>query len=555
MNNTKKIDKTYVLEFTIKITLSIVLVALAGRIAVNESMAYYALAPFHYDSATYLYSALLSYDLVHSHGRLFSFLQAIQTNKDFLDLVLRILLAPDFLKSKYGHMAVLLPFMGLFCFLTMHYVFRRTHSWLASIAVVSCLFCMPFIYLPYLGIADYWKESIAIWILGCAVVSWLLSDMLARPWWSLLCSVMLGLLVMERSALAVYIAAMFLPPFVWAVYQRIRFDKAKGLLGISAFVIPAGVLCGLVAWMQWDILYNYYFVKGYDYTSPFRVAKYLLWQVLHYNCFRFPLVLLLVIYCFCFYLNTEWKKNFRDSAITLWFVISFPLIIALTHGLYSGFYNNWTILLILFFATIIPGNMSFTSNYRIFMLVLVSIIITCSITQYSISKNRTEKLIQKSALWRSFYENLTNIILSQPSPRGFNLLFAEDNIRFLDHTRLNRGIAFNQITPVGYMSVHDSYYNADSTIRQIVTQSLKQLELSQAITVAYCSPNQVAKSKAFNKDGIKKAIPVAVRQTKYLLRSRHWQAIKKLNSPYGCVFVYKYSKDPLTDHMKWQAMI
>jgi hypothetical protein len=48
--------------------------------------------------------------------------------KDGLDVLLRAVLWPGMLQHRFGHLAVALPFMGLFVHLTVWYVFVRTRS-------------------------------------------------------------------------------------------------------------------------------------------------------------------------------------------------------------------------------------------------------------------------------------------------------------------------------------------------------------------------------------------------------------------------------------------
>src|SRR5690348_15423653 len=93
--------------------LSFIVMTIAALIAMHITRNYFAIEPFHCDSSSYLYNAIQSYDLINTQGRFFAFSQAIQ-NKDFLDLILRILIAPNFLQKMFGHMFVLLPFMGLY---------------------------------------------------------------------------------------------------------------------------------------------------------------------------------------------------------------------------------------------------------------------------------------------------------------------------------------------------------------------------------------------------------------------------------------------------------
>lgn len=536
--------------------------ALAVIIAIHFSELYYAVAPFHYDSGFYLYQALQSYDGVLDNGRLQIALQIIRLNKDFLDLLLRVLIFPASLQMTYGHLVVALPFMILFNFLLLHYVIKRTHSFWSGLLVISFLFCFSFIYMPYQGLADYWKESVAIWILGCAFLSLLLSDYLKNWRYSLLSGVLFGLLIMERTGLAVYAALLLLPIFLKAAYKRLYCEPSKThFLNISLFVLPAGAMCIFVGLMEWSLLYQYYFLKGYDYTSSFHVAKILIWSVVHFKWQLLPMITLTLLSAFCFLSSSCFRKQTHDTFLALWLVIGFPLMISLTHGIYNGFYSSWYVLLIIFFATMVPIQLKSNINRLTFNIIISTIIIVSIIAQYYLINQNRLYLMEKFSGWRVFYDELINTVIKEKKPRYFSLLIDEGFALFYDHAQFNRHIALNEMNVIGFSSVHDSYYKAEFSDKtnnphQLAYDIIQSLEArakdNSVLTIAYCDPNEIKQSAAFGMDSQKVAIPVNMEETRYLNNSLHWQAIKKLNSPNGCVYVYRYSHLNLTHTQKWQ---
>jgi hypothetical protein len=540
------------------LTLSIIITALAGLIAMHITRDYFAIEPFHCDSSSYLYNAIQSYDLIHMHGRFFAFIQAIQ-EKDFLDLVLRILIAPSFLQKMFGHMFVLLPFMGLYISLLIYYVYQRTQAFFPAIVTVSFLFCFPLFYSPYMGIADYWKESIAIWILGGTVISWLLSDMLNKPKWALLSGGLFGLLMMERSALAVYMALLFIPLVLLAMYLRLRQNGMKqALIKASFFVIPAVVMCGIVVLLQWKVLYIHYFVAGYAYAPPAEVFKVFSNNLV--DKFGFSFTALIVFYVIYFMVSVK-QTSYKDLMIALWMVIGFPVVVIFCHTLYFGVYNTLTILLTILLGVLMPA-IRFSLFRSLCVTAIFGGILYFSAIQYHHTAAWTQAWGKPYLSWHNFYEKVTAIFMAQSKPVHYSLLFDEAvGTPFVDHARFYRGIAHGQMVEMGFVSVHDNSYKAiaetsDFDIKKSAEENLRQLESNNnTLVITYCDSKNVSKSPAFGADAVNIAIPMITLQTSYIQHSPHWKALAKLDSPRGCLYVYQYSKTLLSAADKWKAVL
>jgi hypothetical protein len=549
------------------ITILITLFAVAAATFIARD--YFSIAPFHYDSASYLSFALSVHDVVSLYGKKFAVIHIMQS-KDILDVVLRVLFAPDSLKTVFGHMVISIPFMALFIFLVIHYVYRATQSWMASLIAIGFLFTFPLMYMPYMGIADYWKESIAIWILGCAVMSWILSDGLKNSGWAFFCSILFGLLCMERAVLGIYIGVLFIPVFCAAVYQRFKLDGAKkALCRVSIFLIPIVLSAAMLAFIQWEFFYIYYFTMGYSYSSSWEVGRYIFNDIL-YDA-KHSSLLVWIFLCGIFWHRIS---HYRDIFTALWLTVGFPFVVIFTHGLYFYFYHVWTILLVISLTTIIAGHHSLgpsaVRSHRYFMPILLMIVIICGCIQFFLDWAWSKEHAKLNASWRVLYENISHIILQQSKPRYYSLLFFEASSGpFTDHLRLNKMAQYDDAQYVGYMSVHDSFYKvhapADNTLsikdsflaqlrvindpsaEDIAKDNIKQMEKHDGtIAITYCHKDQIAKSSVFGADSMKIAIPTVVLQTNYLLNSLNWIIIGKLDSPVGCLYVYQYSKNRLT---------
>jgi hypothetical protein len=536
--------------------LAVAISMLAGWASVGLSEAYYAVAPFHYDSASYRLEAIRLYDLLNSTG-LASAVKASFLAKDGLDLTMRLLFAPNSLVQAHGHLAVLLPFMAGFVFLQIHYTFKHTQSFQIALIVSLSLMSFPLIYDPYKGIADYWKDNLAVWLLGSALLSWLLSQNLTHRRWAFVSGLMLGLLVMQRSALGVYALVLFLPPVVLAAYQRWRSDtRLDAMAGMAAFALPAGLLGLTVVSLQWQSLYQYYFVRGYAYTSPLQVASFLVAWLKDVS--GIPQLLFGIVFAI-FAIGTEWKRKRLDLGIVIWFVVGLPLVVIGTSSLYNGFMDVWSVLLVTLLAVLAtPG----TLGNRRGALLLSAIALIAVAIQYDRSERKSQQQATINYPFRLLYDQIVNVVMAQPSPRHVSLVFEETGSPFFNHARFNRNVTFkdpiNGFLPIGFMSVHDTYYRAglgDLSIQQYYEISIRSLEANDGtLVVASCSAEDVLVNPAFGPDGKKIAVPVAILTHNHLLQSLHWKVISRLDSPRGCLYVLRYSKAQMTPTDKWSGL-
>jgi hypothetical protein len=534
-------------------SLAIGLTAMAGWLAVRLSQAYYAVAPYHYDSASYRLGAIQFHKLLESEGLAAALLQSLGVH-DNLDIILRVLFLKDFLVHPYGHLAVLLPLMCIFLLLVIWYVFSRTQSLLLGIAVIAFLFTFPMIYNPYMGIADNWKDNLATWLLGSAVITFLLSDTLGRRGYSLFSGFFLALLAMQRTVAAFYGGMLFLPPLLWVGRRRIHLDGVKGgLTKVSFFALPPALLAGFLAIIQGQELYRHYFVIGYDYGTPKLVALALLRHI----PYRLGLALIVLpgMYLLCLMIFSHSKQAHRDALVGSWFMCGLPLAVVMTSGFYHGFYSLWSVLLVIPLATVVPRTLTIPKR-RAFAVMMLTVALVSSVAQYRISSNEAQILAMRNAPWRRVYHQIADLIVAQPPPRKYALFFDEVGAPFWTQAFFDRGTLLDY--PAAFMSVHDSYYRATFgglTARQIVDTNVRNLEQATGtLAIAYCEPSDSLKQPNFVAKRNPLAAEIAMVTSDYLLQSLHWRAIRKLDSPYGCLYAYQYSSRALIQTGKWRDL-
>lgn len=520
---------------------AIAVTATAAWLSVSLSQEYYAVAPYHYDSASYRLISIAAHDTLVSRGLAGALLQSLQS-KDSLDVSLRLLFGPGFLLHRYGHLAVLLPLMAIWAFLALWYIFRRTGSLLLGCATLTFLFAFPFVYNPHGGIADYWKDNLATWLLSGATVAWLLSETLTRPGWAALSGLLLGLLTMQRSVAAVYAAILFLPLFAWAVYRRVRTDGLRyALAKMAPFLAPGALSTAIVVVPQWHRLYEYYFVKGYSYGTPLGVFQYLVATCPY--AVRIALPVIFMVYLLCALCVSNWRRHLEAVMVTAWMVVGLPVAVMCTSAFYFGFFPLWTVLLVVLLAALVSGSQRKVSS-PLLASAMLAVALACSLACYTTSRIEARSAARSAAPFRKLYQDLAALIGAGAAPHRYALLFSEVDAPFLNQAVFDTNVRFDR--PVTFVTIHDSYYRAafpGLDADGIVSVQIKLMESHEGtIAVGYCRTDDVG---AGNFDALAK--DVAFTMSEHLLRSPQWRVTRQLSSPYGCLYAYEYSTQPLTE--------
>lgn len=531
----------------------------AGLIAVRISANYYSVAPYHHDSATYRWYAYRSYELLKAEGLAQASTAALKS-MDSLDVLLRVLLLPRSLLHAYGHLVVLLPFMWLFVWLTVHYVYMRTRSRTSSIAIPAFLFALPIVYDPLIvGIADYWKDNLAVWLLAGAVMSFLLSQGLQRLSFSCLSGALLGLLAMQRTVLAVYATPLFLPLIVIATVRRLRAHGRKDTaLRLGAFAAFPVAIAGWLVLAQSRQLYSHYFVVGYGYSSMLGVARFL-FAVLRTQLGFTPLVLLSMGLLLLWRVLRAHERD-GGAIAGAWMALAFPLVVIASRAHYPGFGVTWLVLLVVMLATTFSAFLRSARPRGPYVISLVVLVSACSLLQYRASIAKAAAVAQQTAPKRRFHAALAETLLGLPAPRRVALLYDEDAVPFLNYVLFNRHVpldAADGVAVTGFMSIHDTYYRAvfGDVSQQKIQDSVKASLEAQpgTLAVGMCEPATLRTAPIFSADGTHVAAPVAVEINKHLLASPQWSVLRRLDSPYGCTYVYQYHPEATTSTEKWKT--
>jgi hypothetical protein len=543
--------------------LALLFTAVAAGLSVHLSRDYYKLAPYHYDSAAYRVQALRAYESLQARGLAAALGQSLRA-KDSLDITLRLLLAPDTLLYRYGHLVVLLPFMALFFFLLFWFVFSNTRSWLLTLAAGSALFMFPLVYDVFWGLADYWKDNLATWLLSGAALTWLLSNTLTRRRWSSLSGLFLGLLVVQRSVAAVYAGILFLPLFIFAAVRRLRSDPVRSALSrLGSFALPAAIVALPILVLQWTMLHTYYLVRGYAYAQPSAVARYLLDGLFHRPApqhsgfdgqqygMNYSAFLVVALYAVCALAIPRRRWPTADVLVAGWLVVGFPVAVIFTHAYFHGFFALWTTLLVVCLSVFLPRALA-PAAARTFALAVMLFTAATASAQFYIAVRTSRSRIMAEHFSREIVAQMVAPIAASPPPHRYAILFGGADAPLINQALFDNRLRFPSdavALPFRDISFAPAVKNMDAS--QVIQTFVHALEQEPgAIAIGWCRVNDVPQWSAE---------PVASRVTlvlnRYLLESERWKAIQRITwASSGCLNVYQSVAQPLTEITKWSEL-
>jgi hypothetical protein len=359
---------------------------------------------------------------------------------------------------------------------------------------------------------------------------------------------------MQRTALAIYAALLYTPLFLIAVSQRLRCDdRGAALRRIAVFVVPALLICGGVALIQWEMLYRYYFVTGYAYGSQAEVARYLL-STLTKGLEYAPAVLAALLLVALIFGVRGGRPQLAEILTAGWMVVGFPVFVVLTSSYYHGVSSVWMLLILVLLATALPRDLSRARSAGAALL-MIAIALGGAVYNYRHAVARSLELVPgaHTEAHLQLHRQLFEVVSAQPAPRHYAFLFSEIAVPFLNHAIFQRDTRLEP--PFIFQSIHDSYYVTvfgEMSPQDIADRQIAKLEsVPGAIVVTYCDADAILAPSVYTATGTEIAGQVATSITRHLLRSPRWQAIRSLDSIYGCLLVYRRAPAPLNPPDKW----
>lgn len=541
-------------------TAGIALLALAATalltwLGVSILEDYHQRAHHHYDSAAYRYSSILVSQ--QSKGARWATALNLLWQKDSLDVVLRLMVFRRSLEYYHGHLFVQVPFMALFFFLALYYVHQQANSLLYGTAALSCVLIFGACYHPVQGLMDYWKENLAVWLLGGALLSWFLSEGGTRRGWSMLSGVLWSLLALQRVVLVVYGAAILLPFLIVALAWRIRHDNWRKICADAlAFGLVPAIVATFMAATQARSVYEYYAVAGYGYDTPLGIAN---WLFEHpFNApLGFRLGLLGVIAIPTLGLLASRPPQIGRLVAGIWLVVALPALVIATKAMYHSFHTVLLVLTITAVCRLVPTHLS-APSLRKLSIALLAVSLVAGMAQSRYYAARMEQLAQTNTDFRQLFRNLGVCLATRPPNGGVGFFFDEDLALVEVQLFYDKGVRIAPATTRYFMSTHDSYYTyafPGKSPEAIATEIISKMEEGQGgMAVVHADPEDyVRRIGGIYPDAVH--VQVNTRIIRHVQASPNWKATRYLHSEYyGPLLVFQQSNEPLSPHDKWAAL-
>ncbi|GEM_PF-6170467 len=519
----------------------VVICALAGVMAtaclvalgVSISTTYHATASYHYDSAAYRFHSVGIYDQFAQQGRWATAWSLLQQQNSF-DLLVRLFAYPESLCQFHGHLLVQAPLMAVFFFLTFWYVYARSGSYLLGGSVIAVAFLFGPVYHPIQSLTDYWKDNLGIWMLGSALWCWFFSEHASRRGWAFLSGVFWGLLVVQRPVLTIYGGALFAPFFIYGVYRRIREDHfgtfVRQAAAFGAFPLAA-LLLVIVA--QGTAIYHYYFVIGYDYSSPSEVADWLLRHPFsNGRAFRVGLMASFVV-CVIAALR-QGHAGLADVLGSFWLSAGFLALLVATRANFHHFAVVLMVLTVVALARMAsrPSPKLWTRGIAAALLLISAGGSYVQFRHYAMVRHIDA---QARGQFRAIFAEIAELAQTATPPPKFGVFFNDCYCLIWNQLYFDHGIKLAQES--FYMSVHDPFYRgrygdvSEAAIAATIIDEMVQA--NSALIVIHQNPQDLTRflqTRSHSAHGKSLALEVNRLIGEHLAQSNHWQIVKRIES-------------------------
>lgn len=244
-----------------------------------------------------------------------------------------LILSPDLLANKNGHLLIFLPFYFLFLLFLSILVYQYTNHLFFSSAFIIFFTTTLVLYAPYFGVGFNLPDSWAPYSLGLSAISLINWHHKNKFHWFCFFVIFSCLAILSRYITVVYALVIFLPIICGILYSRYKvnakwFDKLNYFMLISAAITLFITLFFLIIHLK----------SNYEYYSYWKsLSKVTMNYPWHYSLYSFiynylgffglPHTIIiglhaLLITALCF---KQTKTNKSDFLIRCWYLLALPL--------------------------------------------------------------------------------------------------------------------------------------------------------------------------------------------------------------------------------------
>lgn len=266
---------TVLVSTRVKIALAVWAMAatlMAGYLSVALEKRYLDHHPYFFDAVSYSFYNAKLHQRVQEVGQGTVIREEISNNNRHpLRTVPLVLFAPSLLAHPFGHMATALPALFAFVLLLAYTLYRRGGRLTFAIAGSSIAALLPGLYNPVSGIAAYWLDLTAAFLIGAAILALLNSNRGRGLRWLVLFAVLGSCAAFARYVSIAYLLFASVPVFVWYLFSRVREEGnwPRSVLLPVLVTVGGGVLvAGPYLFAHVGSVSEFYQIYGYALGAP-----------------------------------------------------------------------------------------------------------------------------------------------------------------------------------------------------------------------------------------------------------------------------------------------
>jgi hypothetical protein len=278
------------------------------------------------------------YENLKHESRLGEIIQQLRTNETnpFRGFLV-ILLAPNLLKSAFGHMFNTIIFIFCFFFLSLYSFYKSNVNIVYSFSLILLFAMAPILISPHDGIGQFWQDLSAGFPLACAGICYYNWHLNRKLFLLVLFTIFLSLTILSRYNSVFYALLLFGPLIFYSIslhWKRTRDFFITVFIPSIAVISILILLCGY--WLVKHYSYNVHYYSGnqsFGNTGfgPLTSLIGLLSRILVDFKIEY-LFLIFIILLFSFRKN---RISIADKPLLFWFLLSFPIFWIFILGLDS----------------------------------------------------------------------------------------------------------------------------------------------------------------------------------------------------------------------------
>lgn len=311
---------------------ALVATLVTGYVSASLEKRYLDHHPYFFDAVSYsIYNAKL-YQRIQEVGQGTVLREELSNNNRHpLRTVPLVVLAPQLLAHPFGHMATSLPALFVFVFLLAYTLYQKTGRIFSAIAGSSITVLLPGLYNPVSGVATYWLDLTAAFLIGASILALLNSNRGRDLRWLILFVLLGSCAAFARYVSIAYFLFASVPVIVWCLVTRAREDGDW----LRSALLPALILAGTSILVAGPYLFAHLgavseFYRIYGYALGASLGTSIEAAQTSLRGFLGPAGILAILVMAVAWLSTVARERQFDAAALLvptWLALAIPILL------------------------------------------------------------------------------------------------------------------------------------------------------------------------------------------------------------------------------------